>query len=239
MPDNIILRVQAPMAVSRPLVTNHQRGTYQVLSPSLIYGLICNIAGIETRIMKEGSVSYTMRDDVPPIDFNIGYTKMPITSTVYEHTLKLMQNSNELAKLGDARINKCRQSIQPKRTSYLYGIDMYIIVHADEHIIRRIHRYMDGILDPMMNTPDMRYGGLFLGSNNCILSSLAVVDTVPEKLYWMVDTTSDTKETHIISSMLPIWIDREFPTKTTYGEFSIMHQNSIGSTITVGPRRNP
>ena len=234
MRGSIVLHVKAPMGTSRHYNINKYRATHPVLSLSTLYGMLSNLAGINMRKWDDTCRNNIIRDDLPDMNISIGYAKLPIVSTLYEHTLKMMENDNYKKKLGDKLVKQCRQSIEPKRTDYLIGLDFWVTVEADAEIIRRIRNYaINGIVDPMMNDTCNRYGVLFIGSSNCMVNYIAE-DPIPDELFWMVPMTQATRKKHVIGASLPVWIDRKTPENTRYGNFSIV-RGSSGSAITVGP----
>ena len=68
----LTLRVKAPFATFRPLSAGSFRPTAPFITPTAAYGLLLNIAGIESRQEDAREVMTLMRDDLPAFRLAIG-----------------------------------------------------------------------------------------------------------------------------------------------------------------------
>jgi CRISPR-associated protein Cas5t len=70
-PATIFLRLDAPVAAWRWLQAGVYRGTFPVIPPSAAWGLVLNLAGIESRGGLSEVVT-SIRDDAPVLDIAVG-----------------------------------------------------------------------------------------------------------------------------------------------------------------------
>ena len=234
--SNLILHIKAPLGVSRQLSTESHRGTYPVLSHTTLYGLLCNLAGVEMRVYDPNFKNMAIRTDLPKIGIRVGYVSLPMHSRLFEHTLKKMKNGDKKSEIGDVG-KACRQFIKPKRTDYLTKLDLYVEVSARSELIDRIRRYITGVnVDTILGTDKVRYGLPFIGTNNCTVQSIDIVDTFPDgELYWLNHMTKTTQKTHEFAVSMPVWIDRQHVNNTKVGYFSVMRGVDLGDMVSIGP----
>lgn len=233
--SNLILHIKAPCGVSRQLSTENHRGTYPILSHTTLYGLLCNLAGVEMREYDSIVGNMVIKDNLPTLGIRIGYVKIPMQSRLFEHTLKLMKNAELKNGLGETR-RVCRQFIKPKRSDYLVDLDFYVEVLCDIDLINRMKRYLSGInVDPIKGTDTTRYGLPFIGSNSCTIQSIDVVDVYPDQLFWVNRMSVSTQKEHLLGVSMPVWIDRRNPNNTKYQQFSVMRTDHIGDVVSIGP----
>lgn len=238
MESKISLHVKSPTGVSRMFSPNTYRATYPVFAPSILYGFLCNLAGIEMRLKNPTYDNVSMCDDLPNIGIKVAYKTLPIPYELFQHTLKTVKNTKTL-KLNNVHQQSVRQSIRPMKSGYLYGIDMWIELTASNEIIRRIRNALNGIIDPLMNTGGYRYGHLFLGDSTCLVSYIAEKSIPNDDMYWMKWMNADTRKIQAKGFNMPIWVNRMYPNLTRYGQFSIVHGTyDIADQITVGPKEN-
>ena len=252
---SIILHIKAPLGVSRMISTGNYRGTYPVLSPTTLYGLACNLAGIEMRKFDSGVGNNIIKDDLPELGIQVGYVTLPFISRLFEHSTKEVQTSKSVNSIkeqlladhiknhGDCvepddeivhRIS--RQFIKPKRSDYLSVLDFYVSITATYEITERIRRYLSGVnVDPIMGTNNVRYGMPFIGSNNCMIELIKEVDSIPEiDLFWLMNMNKDTIQDHEFGVYMPVWIDRK-QINTRFDNYSIV-KGRRGDMIMVGPK---
>jgi len=68
----LILYVKAPFGAYRPFVAGSYRQTSPFITPSGAYGLLLNLAGIESRLHDPKLVATAMREDLPSAKVPLG-----------------------------------------------------------------------------------------------------------------------------------------------------------------------
>lgn len=173
------LRVKAPFAAYRWMQAGVYRATSPTMPPSAAYGLLLNLAGIETRDPTPG-VTTLMRKDLPPLQIAIGDLREkvePEISSLYQqlHSYPVGNSGKELA----PRTRGAKFWIAPVRRELLVGLDVALGVRAaDDTLLARIPRGLRGEL------PEPRYGLPFAGDNNLLLERLDVLEEAPSARWY-------------------------------------------------------
>jgi len=214
------LRVKAPFAAFRPFTTGAFRPTAPFLTPSAAYGLILNVAGIESRCDGGFSVMTRMRSGLPRVELAIGTIRWPIeTHSIYQqlHNYPVGSTGQETdAKSGEkgppARAKGNKYNIQPVRREFLSGIDAYICLRKNEDLAARVRAGLrEGARSRVEGRP--RYGIPFLGDNNFMVDVLREETEGPNPARWLVRVkpSSGMKEEYF---RLTVSIDRSDNTRT-------------------------
>lgn len=171
-PATIFLRLDAPVAAWRWLQAGVYRGTFPVIPPSAAWGLVLNLAGIDTR----GALSEVVtpiRDDAPVLDIAVGIEQdhEGERSVLYQqlHSYPVGSSGSEMR--GRARGNK--YWIAPARREILIGVVATVGARGPIDVIDRVARGLAGELD----TP--RYGLPFAGDNQFLFSRIDPSPTSP------------------------------------------------------------
>lgn len=202
----LYLRIKAPFAAFRTFTAGSFRPTAPFLTPSAAYGLLMNLAGIETRL-DDGIAPMTVtRTDLPSLKIAIGAVCFPEIQSAYQqlHNYPVGTSAKE-------REEECRGSkynIQPVRREFLSGIDACIAVNANESLEKQISDGMNiGAVNPE------RYGIPFLGDNGFMPDVLQVIEK-PVDAHWYVRMPKDHSGPIDGLCRLTVWIDRANMTKT-------------------------
>lgn len=168
------LRVRAPFAAYRPLAAGVFRGTARTMPHSAAYGLLLNIAGIESRSDVQQPVT-GRREGLPVLEVAIGDAATegcePPAATVgvlYQqlHGYPVGSASKALA----AGTRGAKYHIAPARRELLVGLDVVVAVRPTnqegEAVLRRLPSGLAGELD------GARYGLLFAGDNNLLVDRI-------------------------------------------------------------------
>ena len=113
------LYIEAPFAVCRTFTAGWFRPTAKFLTPSAAYGLLLNVAGIETRLREEDDghdgktpASY-IRPGLPACKIALGVpiwadmeSSFPRTQTIYQHVAQLSGRGARQRTCEDAKGNK-------------------------------------------------------------------------------------------------------------------------------------
>jgi CRISPR-associated protein Cas5t len=199
----LFLRLDAPFAAWRWLQAGVYRATFPVIPHSAAWGLVLNLAGIETR----GDVSNVVtpiRLDAPALDVAVGLECRGGRTTLYQQ-LHGYPVGAEAGKQFKARAYGRKYQIAPVRRELLVGQVAVIGIRGDCDVVDRIPPGLAGSLD----TP--RYGLPFAGDNQLLFSSIDVVsETTAARWYVPVTARARVKE----STRLTTNIDRSEASRT-------------------------
>jgi CRISPR-associated protein Cas5t len=203
------LRIRAPYAAFRPFTAGWYRPTASFPTPSALYGLLLNVAAIESR-RDDGVAPMTLTaEDVPPVELAVGVVTTPRLQRLYQqlHNYPVGEGGKDRAE--QARGNK--YNIQPVRRELLSGLDACVAVRGNDGLEARIR---DGLRFGSEYAPESRarYGLPFLGDNSFTLSVLRE-ESVPARWLLRVDPDKmDIPEPGI--ARLTVWIDRQDMSRT-------------------------
>jgi CRISPR-associated protein Cas5t len=215
----IWLHIQAPFAVFRPFSAGSFRPTAGFLTHSAVYGLVLNLAGIESRLWEHdlehdgATPASRLRTDLPTIRLALGLPEgasLPQAQTIYQqlHNYPLMAGQGLPPELAMGRKN----NIQPIRREFLSDVRAVAVVDSPSETEQAIRRGLSG-----QHHPD-RYGLPFLGDNNFLLDSLEEIDPRPARWYGPVVSHSGRPTPG--TTRLTIWIDRTGMAGTRSGLFA-------------------
>jgi len=166
----IFLRLDAPVSAWRWLQAGVYRGTFPVIPPSAAWGLVLNLAGIESR----GDLSEVVtpiRSDAPTLEIAVGVEKPGERSTLYQqlHSYPVGNSGSELRER--AKGNKFW--IAPARREVLIGLVATVGARGPRALIERVVDGLAGKLDAP------RYGLPFAGDNQFLFSRIDTTSTSP------------------------------------------------------------
>jgi CRISPR-associated protein Cas5t len=200
-----VLRVRAPFAAYRPMQAGAYRATLPVMPPSAAYGLLMNLAGIETRLPGEG-VTTLMRSELPPVRLAIGVLYQATVATLYQqlHTYPVGSSGEELRD----RTRGAKYWITPVRREILVGLDVLIAVDTTDETLRmRVEGGIEGRLS------GSRYGLPFAGDNSFLFDDvLLVVGSFAARWYERVEESAGPRRG---ACRLTVGIDRGDSSLTT------------------------
>lgn len=202
------LQLKAPFAAFRWMQAGVWRGTCPVIPPSAAWGLVLNLAGIETRDPAPG-VTTLVRDDAPRFELAIASNSSPERSSLYQqlHSYPVGNSGKEL----QARTHGHKYWIVPVRREVLVGFNAVLGVRADDELLGRVVEGLAGRLS------GRRYGLPFAGDNNLLFDRIDVLPSAPSvRWYTPVKRSEGRRE----SCRLTIGIDREDASRTTSALFA-------------------
>lgn len=199
------LRIRAPFAAFRWMQAGVYRATSPVIPPSAAWGLVLNLAHVETRA--GDAVTTLIRDDAPPLCLAIGAVgdQPPEVATLYQqlHSYPVGASGKELA----GRAHGAKYWIAPVRREVLVGFDCVLGVRSgDEELLRRVVLGLRGELG------EPRYGLPFAGDNNLLVDRIDVLDG-PEVARWYAPMREDAGPQRG-SCRLTVAIDRADSSRT-------------------------
>jgi CRISPR-associated protein Cas5t len=202
------LYVQAPFAACRSFTAGWYRPTSSFLTPSAAYGLLLNVAGIESRLREgetghDGRVPTTLtRSDLPACRLALGLPDgrdPPRVQSVFQQLHNYPVGSDAGLPPELARGNK--NNITPVRREFLMDLQVVVVVDGADDFEHRIVRGVRGELNAD------RYGLPFVGDNNFLIDRLVVLGQPgPVRWYELVESAPGGPRPH--TTRLTIQIDR-------------------------------
>ncbi len=218
------LHVEAPFAACRTFTAGWYRPTATFLTPSAAYGLILNLAGIDSRL-REGADSHDGKTPasltakgLPEVRLALGATGVdrrtreaipfdeafPRVQTVYQQLHNYPVGASGKERAADAKGNK--YNITPVRREFLSDLRAVVGIDADAGTLDRVRRGLGGEFP--------RYGVPFLGDNNFLLDRAELKDA-PGPAYWYAPVTEAGSGPRPRASRLTVRIDRADLSRTT------------------------
>lgn len=162
----VVLRLDAPFSAWRWLQAGVYRGTFPVIPPSAAWGLVLNLAGIETR----GSLAEVVtpiRSDAPALEIAVGAQRAGQRSVLYQqlHSYPVGTSGAELK----ARTFGNKYWIAPAKREVLVDLIALVAARGAPDIIGRVR---DGLAGRLAVA---RYGLPFAGDNQFLFSNIVVV----------------------------------------------------------------
>jgi CRISPR-associated protein Cas5t len=241
------LYLQAPFAVCRTFTAGWYRPTAGFLAPSAAYGLILNVAGIESRLREEDSghdgktPATLMRADLPRFRVALGVPAARATDAGFPAVTSLYQQLHNYPVGKDAGMpaemaKGNKNNITPVRREVLCGLRAVVCVDGDEEIEDRVRSGLRGELN------HGRYGLPFLGDNQFLLDRFEEYREIPPARWYerLAGGDDDGPRPHV--TRLTIWIDRADMSQTTSALYAPAASTSTtppaGAWTDVGPPRD-
>ena len=202
------LRIRAPFAAFRGFQAGVYRSTSPVMPPSVAYGLVLNIAGIEMRAASNGRTTL-IRPDVPRLRLAIGLVKVAERNSVYQQLHGYRVGTDAKTKAMAALTKGAKYQIVPVRREILVDYEGVIGVQtSDRELCTHVARGLRGELGTQ------RYGLPFAGDNSYLFDTIELVDEPPAKILWYTRFQPNVTPRRG-TCRLTIGIDRADNSKTT------------------------
>ncbi len=205
--------VQAPYAAFRTFTAGWYRPTASFMTPSAAYGLVLNIAGVETRRDDGVSAMTVTKFGLPVVRIALGAVQtpggsgqdvFPTVNTLFQQLHNYPVGASGKERKDDAKGNK--YNITPVRREFLAGIKVCIGFDAEPWLEDGVRAGLSG--------SHARYGIPFLGDNAFLIDRLELRDEpVPARWYRRLGPDDETPAT-ASTTRLTIWIDRQDMSKT-------------------------
>lgn len=207
------LRVRAPFAAFRGFVAGSFRPSAPFITPSAAYGLLLNVAAIETRRDDGESAMTVTATGLPSCEIALGAITLPERASLLQQLHNYPVGATGKDRAAETFGNK--YNIQPIHRELLAGIDGYICLAGNERLEERVRT---GLREGARFAPEgrPRYGLPFLGDNMLLLSDLAE-DPSPRPAYWFVLMSGALDAGGGEVSRLTVWIDRAEMSRTESG----------------------
>ena len=234
----LYLYLEAPFAACRTFTAGWYRPTATFLTPSAAYGLLLNVAGIESRLREseeghDGKAPATYMRAViadwrfgqrglPPCRLALGAVddEYPRLQSVYQQLHTYPVGSTGKARADDCKGNK--YNITPVRREFLSDLRAVIALDGNTELENRIRA---GLRNEFSGD---RYGVPFLGDNAFLLDRLEEVawPTTRFETNWYEKLGSETIQARPRATRLTILIDRADLSKTQSALFAPMPESS-------------
>ena len=201
----LCLRIRAPFGTFRTFTAGSFRPTAPFITPSAVYGLLMNIAGVETRLDDGKSPMTLMREDLPALVMALGAVTFPTLQSTYQQL-----HNYPVGNTGKDHAQQCygnKYNIQPVRREFLAGVDACIALRSAE-VEPNIVAGLAGKLPK-----NGRYGLPFLGDNAFLVDRIDLLE-VPLPARWYVPYTAEDGAQPEGLCRLTVWIDRADMTQT-------------------------
>ncbi len=230
----ISLYLEAPFAVCRTFTAGWYRPTATFLTPSAVYGLLLNVAQIESRLREEDkrheeSVGATlMLPGLPRAEIAIGVPEVTIRSgrgcdpisedSLFPRVQSIFQQLHNypVGASGKDRAAACKgnkYNITPVRREYLSDIRAVVMLRGNPELEGRVLQGLAG----QLNTA--RYGVPFLGDNSFLPDRLEqLAEPVPTRWFELVTPSAAGIQDRAVR--LTISINRADLSKTTSALFA-------------------
>jgi CRISPR-associated protein Cas5t len=217
----IWIAIEAPFAACRPMMAGWHRPTAGFLTHSAVYGLILNVAGVESRLGEHdaghpgGVPASVTRNGLPSFRLALGLpdgAELPRVGTVFQ------QLHNYSVAAGNAGIKPefalgRKNNIAPVRRELLSNIRAVAVIQADDDFAEVIRRGLRGECN------DRRYGLPFLGDNNFTLDRLDSIDSGRARWFALADAGRGEPPC-VGTTRLTTYIDRLTPVGTRSALFA-------------------
>ncbi len=204
----LALSLEAPFAVCRTFTAGWYRPSAIFLTPSAAYGLLLNLAGVETRLREAddghpGTVPATlMRAGLPAVRLALGVpaaAEHPRVATLFQqlHNYPVGSSGNERAKTTFGN----KYNITPVRRELLVDLRAVVVMDGNPDLEAAVRRGLSGQGDPD------RYGLPFVGDNAFLPDRIDVLPDTPPA-FWFEALAADDAELRPRTARLTTWIDR-------------------------------
>lgn len=206
----LCLRVKAPFGVFRTFTAGSYRPTAPFITPSAAYGLILNVAGIESRYDDGQAPMTLMRLGLPRVEVALGAVAFPEVQSIYQQL-----HNYPVGATGKGRAEECKgakYNIQPARREFLSDLNAYVCLRGNAALEEQVRT---GLREGTRWMPEghPRYGIPFLGDNSFVVDVLRE-EPSPGPAYWYRRLIRDDAGPMEGRCRLTIWIDRADMTRT-------------------------
>lgn len=199
----ICLYLRAPFAAFREFSAGYYRKTAPFIPPSAAYGLLLNLAGIDSRRpMPLGTTE--MREDLPDLWIALGAVRLPRVQSLLQqiHNWPVRRVEEEEVE----RVKGTKPNIQPVRRELLADVEAYICARGEPALEAAIR---DGLrLGSRRPAASGRcYGLPFLGDNNFLIDVLQEV-AEPGPAHWWVHWPGASRSEGHPAALMTVWVHR-------------------------------
>jgi len=216
----LILYLKAPFGAYRPFVAGSYRQTSPFITPTGAYGLLLNLAGIESRLHDPKLVATAMRDDLPSAKVVIGMLREPTTSRLLQqlHNYPVGEHDKRWTE-PKKRTHGSKYNIQPITRELLNGIEGYIGLDGNDDLEDSVRRGLARGLSMLRTDGRPRYGIPFLGDNSLMVDVIEEVagdhqPMQPARWYCPLSKLPQSDGPRPGTCRMTTWIDRNNMSRT-------------------------
>jgi CRISPR-associated protein Cas5t len=226
----LCLELEAPFAACRTFTAGWYRPTATFLTPSAVYGLLLNVAGIDSRLREEDprhggrAPASLTAPGLPAVRLALGIPAggrslddaRPRVQTVYQQLHNYPVGKD--AGIDPSLTHGNKNNVTPVRREFLSGVRALVCLDGGGELEVRVRRGLSGELD------GPRYGLPFLGDNQFLPDRLREVPwplAGSHRAYWYVrvdEAGGGGPRPH--TTRLTILIDRADLSRTTSALFA-------------------
>lgn len=221
------LFVQAPFAVFRRFSAGSFRPSSAFMTPTAAYGLLLNLAGVDSRHDDGKSLMTLTREDLPAMRIALGIPQLagdrpafPQSASAFQqlHNYPVGNSGKEHA----PNTKGTKYNITPVRREFLMNLSAVVAVAADADICCEIERAVEG------TSEKRRYGLPFLGDNSFLIDVLTTDARATGPAWWLSPVTEAESSHHVtdMTTRLTTWIDRADSSKSRSGLFAPLKEPS-------------
>jgi CRISPR-associated protein Cas5t len=215
----LCLYLRAPFAACRSFTAGWYRPTATFLTPSAAYGLVLNVAGVESRLREEDdghdgrTPASLMRPGLPPVRLALGAPEdpprdlFPRVHTIYQQLHNYPVGASGSDRAESAHGNK--YNITPVRREFLTDLQALIALDGNPDLEDRVRHGLRGELN------GHRYGLPFLGDNAFLLDRLEERPPIPSAHWYERLTEASGTGPRPRTARFTILIDRADLSRTT------------------------
>lgn len=216
----ICLYVQAPFASFRTFTAGYFRPTAGFITPSTAYGLLLNIAGIDSRFDDGKSEMTLMRQALPDVKLALGALYFPQFQSIFQQVHNYPVGSDAGAEYEPLSSGN-KYNITPVRREFLSNLRTYICLGGNSGLEDRVRRGLKGEYN------STRYGLPFLGDNSFMIDVVRE-ESRKQPAYWYERLSEgDERGPRPRTTRLTISIDRQNMAKTTSALFAPIAQPAV------------
>jgi len=230
----LALYVEAPFAAFRTFTAGWYRPTATFVTPSAAYGLLLNVAGIDSRL-REGETGHAgktpatlAKPGLPSVELAVGVPEFcvrrgrivrlqsdqlfPRMQTIFQQLHNYPVGTSGAERAGSTKGNK--YNITPVRREFLSGLRAVIALRGNDDLADRVRRGLTG------EFASGRYGIPFLGDNAFLIDRLEVLANLgPVRWYETMGRDSDAGGRDR-ATRLTVLIDRADLSRTSSSLFA-------------------
>ena len=214
----LCLYVEAPVAACRTFTAGWYRPTAPFLTPSAAYGLVLNVAAVESRLgeHEEGHDGRTpaslTRPGLPPVRLALGAVPgpggaaLPRVQTLFQQLHNYPVGKD--AGMPEEQAWGAKNNISPVRREFLAGLRALVCLDGNPGLEERVRRGLRGDFN------EGRYGVPFLGDNQFLVDRLEE-RPLPQEAHWYERVgESAGGRPRPGTARLTVWVDRADMSRT-------------------------
>lgn len=217
----LCLLVKAPFAAFRSFTAGAYRPTAPFITPSAAYGLILNLAGIESRLDDGQSPMTLQAPGLPRVEVALGAVLVPEVQAIYQQLHNYPVGTTGRDRASEAK--GAKYNIQPIRREFLSRLEAYVYLRGNPDLEARVRAAVAG---GGRAGAAPRYGIPFLGDNSFMIDVIRE-ETEPRPAHWYRRLARDEGAVPG-RCRLSVWIDRRDMTRTRTAIYAPVHPAVAG-----------